>query len=954
MLNIRLLGEFRLALNSDQVKTVSTNRLQSLLAYLILHQDAPQPRQRIAALLWPDSDEAQARTNLRNLLHLLRQSLPEADHHLVIERAVIQWKSDVEDVLDVGKLERAAQDGEFEAVVTLYAGDLLPDCYDEWVIEKREELRQVYTEALRQLISQRECEHDFRGAAVYANRLVRHEPLQEQAYRDLMRLSALGGDQTGILRAYKACTTVLRNELGISPSEATREIYHTCLKQRFLTGAAERPVSFALPEHATNLPHQSTAFIGREREKTKVRDFVEAHHLVTLSGAGGVGKTRLALAVAEELLDKFADGVWYVELTSLSERSQVIQAVASVLGVYENNEGPLISRLTDFLSKKHLLLLLDNCENVVEAVRFLAETILHTVPSTWLLVTSRIVLNLREEVVWRVPPLSFPEMSPDDFIGNSPIARTVDDQHLARLRDSESGLFFTDRARAVLPTFVITNENAWYIGKICQQLDGIPLALELAAARIKLLTVQQITEHLDHALKLLAHGSSTALPHHQTMQATMEWSHLRLTKPEQTLFRRLSIFAGGATLEAIEKTCSENGLEASQILDLLSDLIDKSLVAVEHADETIRYRLHEITRQYAHLELEKADELAVLSNCHLEYFCALIEAMAPDFLDRKSAEFIRRQMKEHKNVQAALEWSTHEPGSAHLGLRLATASISFWEDRGLAADGRNWLEKLLALVADSGEPTIRARALTATGRAAYILGDFDQACSRFEQSLALANQANNPTAIMADNYLRLAVVVGSQEKFDVAKPMLEKSLELFRSINHQGGVADVLSIIGYLHFRLGDFISARSVLEECLAIYRTLNLEYPETRAKLYLGRLALVEKDYTRAHSLFCEAINSLLKIGSLWGVIYILGAFVCLHAARQQYKKSAKLFGAMENLSVKMGALMAKPERIDVERSASLAQAAIGEQAFHAAWAEGRAMTLEQTVQYALETAP
>lgn len=953
MFNIHLLGEFRLALNGEQVKTVSTSRLQALLAYLVLHQNTPQPRQRIAALLWPDSDEGQARTNLRHLLHLLRQSLPEADHRLAIERSVILWKSDAGDVLDVAELEKAARQEEFEEVVTLYAGDLLPDCYDEWVIEQREELRQVYTEALRQLICQKEREHDFRGATVLAHRLVRHEPLQEQAYRDLMRFSALSGDQISVLRAYKACSTVLRRELNIGPSQATREMYHACLKQRSLTGAVERPVSFTLPEHATNLPHQSTAFIGREQERTKVQELVEAHRLVTLTGAGGVGKTRLALSVSEALLDEFADGVWYVELTSLSERSPVVQAVASVLGVFENNETPLLSLLTDFLSKKHLLLLLDNCESVVEAVRFLAETILHTVPNVWILITSRVVLNLRDEVVWRVPPLAFPEMLPDDFIGNSPIVRTVDDQHLARLRDSESGLFFTDRARAVLPTFAITNENAWYIGKICQQLDGIPLALELAAARIKLLTVQEIAEHLDQALKLLSHGSLADLPHHQTMQATMEWSHHRLTEPEQTLFRRLSIFAGGAILEAIETICSENGLEASQILDLLSDLIDKSLVAVEHANESIRYRLHEITRQYAYFELEKADELALLSNRHLEYFCSLIETMAPDFLDRKSAECIRRQIKEHKNVQSALEWSTHEPGAAQLGLRLATASISFWEDRGLAADGRNWLENLLALVADSGEPTIRARALTAAGRAAYILGDFDQACSRFEQSLALANQTNNPTAILADNYLRLAVVVGSQEKFDIAKPMLEKSLELFRSINHQGGVADVLSIIGYLYFRLGDLKSARTVLEECLAIYRTLNLEYPETRAKMYLGRLALVEKDYARAHSLFCEAINSLLKIGSLWGVIYILGAFVCLHTARQQYEKSARLFGAMENLSVKMGAFMAIPERIDVERSASLAQAAIGERAFQEAQAEGRALTLEQAVQYAMDNA-
>jgi predicted ATPase len=503
----------------------------------------------------------------------------------------------------------------------------------------------MYAESLGQLMRQKEMEGVYHEAILYSQHLIQHEPLQEQSYRELMRLYALSGDLTGIVRTYKTCVTVLQSELGIDPGEETCKTYDSCLKMRSESDTPTQAVSYSNMEYPC-LPHQITTFIGRKREIAEVRELVKLHRLVSLVGAGGVGKTRLALAVAEDLLGDFTDGVRYIDLALLSDHTRVIQTMAFLLGIREGEGTSLMSLLTKHLLNKHKLLFLDNCENAIDAVRYLTDTLLRAVPNIWFLITSRIVLNIQGEVIWRVPTLATPGLSKWDADERTQPDNSSDDCQLETLQQFESVQLFTDRAEAVLPTFSISKDNAWYIGRICQQLDGIPLALELAAARVKLFTVQQIADHLGDALYLLTQGDPMALPHHQTMLATLNWSHNRLLNEAQILFRRLSVFVGEATFDSIEAICSGNDIKKDQILDLLSYLVDKSLIEVGSFNKYMRFRLHEITRQYAFVKLKESGEITYLKNRHLEYFCCLTESMEPDLEGGRSTDSSNRQVIE--------------------------------------------------------------------------------------------------------------------------------------------------------------------------------------------------------------------------------------------------------------------------------------------------------------------
>jgi predicted ATPase/DNA-binding SARP family transcriptional activator len=950
MLNIHLLGDFRLVNEDGVVATFTTSRMQSLLAYLVLHRDAPQPRRRIACLLWPDSVEEQARTNLRNLIYLLHQSFPDAAKYFSTDGPTIQWKPDSAFMLDVAELEKAMAAGEFETVIDLYAGDLLPDCYDEWAVIKREELRQMYAVSLEHLLKQKELEHAYHAAMGLAQRLIRYEPLQEQTYRKLMHLCALNGDYTGIIRAYNMCVTVLQNELGIEPSNETRKMYASCLKMHSQVDANSLAVTPQHPDFQTNLPHQVTTFIGRAHEKTEVRELVTRHRLVSLVGAGGVGKTRLALAVAEDLSGVFVDGVWYLDLALLADPTRVVQAVSYVMGLREEGKIPLLSRLTDHLLKMHILLLLDNCESVIEAVRYLTESLLHAVPNISFLITSRDALKVQDEVIWRVPSLSTPDMSHRDFAARTQPDNLLGEKGILILREYESVQFFADRAAAVLPTFAITSDNAWYIGRICQQLDGIPLALELAAARVKLLTIQQIADHLTDALHILTQGDPTALPHHQTMQATLDWSHNRLAQEEQILFRRLSVFFGGATLDAVEDICSGNGMKKDQIFEKLSVLVDKSLVQVEPLIKCMRFRLHEITRQYAYFRLKESGEFANVKKRHLEYFCCLTESMESGLAGEKSAESSKRQTMELANTQAALRWSTLEPGNSEFGLRIATASIDFFEERGLIAVGRQWLEKLLVMVDTDSKPVIRARALTALGRTASIQGDFEVARASFEQSLVIYRELKN-TSGMAENLSRLGGMFAIQMKTTTAIHYLEESLELYRSLGNQGGLAYVLHYLAYVYFFQGEYTKAHSFINESQSFLKSVNMEYLEAQSKYLLGLLARSDKNYPFANTFFSEATNTLFTMGNFGGVIILLGALGGLHAEEKRFELAARIFGAVEYLCAKLGASLTPAQHMDLERDTNLTRMELGEEAFAMAWAEGHTLTLEQAVDCALE---
>jgi predicted ATPase len=452
----------------------------------------------------------------------------------------------------------------------------------------------------------------------------------------------------------------------------TPELPQDPRRLRAVESAEAQPTTRTPQRAPNNLPTQLSSFVGREKELAEVRRLLKDTRLLTLTGAGGCGKTRLALAAADELVETFEDGVWLVDLAPLSDPSLVPQAIASAPGVREQPGRSLTETLSDYLASRKVLLVLDNCEHLIESCAELAEFLLRSCPGLWVLATSREALGIAGEVAWPVPSLSLPDLR-----------RVPNIDSLSRY---EAARLFIDRAEAIKPTFALTEQNAPSVARICYRLDGIPLAIELAAARTKVLSVEEISERLDDCFGLLTTGNRTALPRQRTLYATMVWSHELLSEQEQILFRRLSVFAGGFTLQAAEAVCAGDDLERNEVLDLLSHLVDKSLVIMRENSTGTRYRLLETVRQYGRERLKESED--EVEQRHAGFFVGLAEEAEGELSGSDQARWLTLLQSEHDNLRAALSWSLGEKRNIELGVRLAAALWLFWFARGYLSEGR--------------------------------------------------------------------------------------------------------------------------------------------------------------------------------------------------------------------------------------------------------------------------
>ena len=1030
MLHIQLLGNFLLRSDDTPVTTVDSPRLQALLAYLLLHRDAPHPRQHLAFLLWPDTTEAQAHTNLRTLLHRLRRALPEADPFLHSDAQTVHWRSDAPWTLDVADFERTvaqadqaeragnqtAQRVALQEAVALYRGDLLPGCYDEWLLPERERLSQMLIVALERLILLLEQARDYLAAIHAAQRLLRHDPLHEATYGHLMRLHALSGDRASALRIYHTCATVLERELGVEPSAATRAAYDDLVRPE---PSAAPPVSHPLPPppgvRRHNLPMPLTSFIGRARELAEVKRLLRTTRLLTLTGAGGCGKSRLALVVATDLVADYLDGAWLVEL---ADGALAPQAVATALGVREEPQRPLTATLVDALQSRQMLLVLDNCEHLIEACAHLAQTLLSACPQLQILATSREGLGIAGETAWVAPPLSLPDPQP---------LPSVD-----QLTQSEAIQLFVERAGAALPTFVLTPENAPAVAQVCQRLDGIPLAIELAAARAKVLAVEQIAARLDDCFHLLTGGSRTALPRHQTLQAATDWSYNLLSDEERALLRRLSVFAGGFTIEAAEAVCAGAGLVADEVLEVLAHLVDKSLVVVEvPAGRVAWYRLLETVRQYGREKLREAGEVEAVGRQHAHFFLTRAEAAAPELRGVQQVAWLDRLEQEHDNLRAALAWSTTSAGSAEVGLRLAGTLWWFWWVRGYWSEGRAWLERALAggggappsvramallgaswlareqgdvvravalaeesltLYRELGDTRGTADALRGLGWVARRQSDLEQAAARLEESLGLCRELGDKRGI-ADALCGLAWVAEDQGDYGRQAALVEECLALYRELGDMRGIPEALLGLGWVTFAHGDYERAGRHFEESLALFRELGSKRDIAAVLNHLGELARAQGDYEHAavsynedlvlsrelgdkmamahvlHNLghiahhqgdderaaahFTESLGLCRAMGNKVGIAYCLAGLAGVAGAHGQPMRAARLFGAVLPLLDAISGVLEPIDRLEYDRNVANARAQLGEAAFEVAWAEGRALPLEQAIAEALRVA-
>ncbi len=641
-----------------------------------------------------------------------------------------------------------------------------------------------------------------------------------------------------------------------------------------------------LAAHRTNLPAQPTSLIGREQEVRTLRDLLLRAdvRLVTLTGPGGVGKTRLALQGAAELLEDFADGIFFVNLAPVGEPTLVAATIAQTLGVKETGGQPLIECLTASLQERHVLLLLDNFEQVAEAAPLLA-TLVAEAPRLKLLVTSRAVLHLYGEYEFVVPPLAVPsprQLPPLENLAHYPAVR-----------------LFLARAQAVKPACTLTEENAPTIAAICHRLDGLPLAIELAAAQLKLFSPQALLTRLEHRLTMLTGGARDLPARQQTLRATIAWSHDLLATPEQTLFRRLAVFGGGWTLEAAAAVCNVDGDLPFDMLEGLAALVDQSLLwQVEQLDSEPRFTMLETIREYAMERLIASGEAEWLRRWHAQYYLALAERAEPELRGPQQLIWLDRLEAEHDNLRAALGWLL-DVGEAAAGLRLAGSLWRFWHGRGYLSEGRVWLEGVLARASE--QTPARAQALYGAGMLALYQSDLARAAQLYEESLVVCRELGDRTGI-ARALERIGWLTYDHGHYAQALTSFEESLVLFRELDDKHGIATSLHYMGEVIRAQGDYERAKTFFEESLALSRELKDKRGITLPLLSLGDVARFQGDYERARTFFEEslALSRELKdkhmtatsLRNLGAVTHLQGDY---ERARTFFEESLALFGEL-----------------------------------------------------------
>lgn len=719
----------------------------------------------------------------------------------------------------------------------------------------------------------------------------------------------------------------------------------------------------ARPMH--NLPLQPTSFIGREREIADVKRLLATTHLMTLTGSGGTGKTRLSLEVAAELLDTFNDGLWFIELAPLSDSALVPVTVTSVLGVREEPGRPPMATLLDWLRDKQLLLILDNCEHLIAACAKLVDAVLHASRETRILASSREALGIAGELVWHVPSLSAP--NPNHTI----TAVELIPYAAARL--------FIDRAMFAIPTFSLTNANSPAVAEICYRLDGIPLAIELAAARMRVFSAEQIAARLDDRFRLLTGGSRTALPRYQTLQASIDWSYSLLSEPERILFRRLSVFAGGWTFDTAEGVCADDAtaglppaqgqtqshnfgtapkrveaaalglpLRQADVLDLLTQLVEKSLVAAEEKHGEIRYRLLETIRQYAHDRLSASGEGERVRDAHLHYFVALGEMAEPKFLSAEQILWLNRLEAELDNVRVALDWSA-APGRTEFGMRLAAALHHFWYLRSHQSEGTETLQNLLMRPEATARTLTRAKALAALCELESRAGYYEHAKTVGKEALAIGQEMNDAlTIIRALMFLGHANVFQGNTVEGLA--LLKRALDMCRILGDTVGVVWTLQVSGVGGLRSGDLGTAQSFFAEAVTVEREWGDKNSLSFTMRHWGYAYFQQHDLAGAMPKFRESLLLNVEIGDKQGVAACLGAYAAVAMADEQFERAANLFGAVETMLESIRTKLLPYDDDQFTQNVTSLRAHLDEAALKAAWALGRQMTMEQAMALAL----
>lgn len=689
-----------------------------------------------------------------------------------------------------------------------------------------------------------------------------------------------------------------------------------------------------------NLPAQVTGFIGREKDLAHVKRLLEESRLVTLTGPGGTGKTRLSLQVAADVLERFMDGVWLVELAMVSDPDAVVISVASALGLREDAGRTLEETLFEYLRTKNILLLLDNCEHLVAACAGLTGRLLRIAPQLRVLAASREALAIAGETAYPLLSLSVPESMRDLPASRFPAEDAS---------KFESVRLFVERAAAVQPGFRITDDNALMITKICWRLDGMPLAIELAAARVKMLTPEQIYQRLDDRFRLLTSGGRTVMPRQQTLTALIDWSYDLLSPQERLLLLRLSVFGRGRTLKAIEAVCSGDGIEEWEILDLLQQLIAKSLVSVEQNDRTgSRYFILESVWDYARTKLDASGEAKKVCGRHLDYFLKMAEKAEEKLAGADQLEWLEKLTPEHVNFRLALEWSAENPEAVRRGLCLAGALVRYWEIRSHMQEGYEHLMRLLALPEAQARDSARVKALAGAGRLVWLQDNEEIARGLYTQAIDLARELGDEKQVAYHRAL-LGFVEWSDGNVEAARAHFTSVREYAEAKKDQLAMALGLSGLGSVARSDGDLGTARLLKIESIAIYREIGDRWIVSLLCFSLGKVLVIDRDYIGARHALSEAVTIAEQLGNEWLVPLVLEAFGDAALGEDQHEVATKVYATASVLRERLGLPPPPTERAAYDRALDKMRKGLGKK-FTETWEEGKRLAADQAVKLAV----
>jgi predicted ATPase/DNA-binding SARP family transcriptional activator len=989
---ISLLGRLHIERRQLGPITLSNRKAIGLFAYLLMEADHAHSREFLLGLLWPDLPTTAAQNNLRVTWAHLQKALgvdaASAQPYLIGDRLTLRFNPLSDHELDAARFGALIEAGRFHAhadqdtcadcasrlthALALVRGDFLEefslgDCwqFDEWLRLQREHFRGQVTAALEQLAAFHERAGQLTEAERCTRRLLTHDPLREAAYRQLMRVLARADRRSAALDAYETCRRVLATELGLAPSVET------------VTLAEQIRALAPVESHAapTALPPVLTRFFGRQPESARLVDLLSRRtvRLVTLAGPGGVGKTRLALEVAHRMAGVFAHDICLVELAGVTDESSVDDALAAALRLPTNTGRSSTSAIADYLRDKTMLLVMDNCEHLVKACARLIQTLCHAAAGLTVLATSRLPLQLAEEHVVRLEPLATPTLHDAERL-------TV-----ANALNFDSIQLFTSRAAQSLLHFTLTEANVLAVARICQQLDGIPLAIEIAAAQVRALPVEAIAARLDQRFAWQNKHVSENLPRQRTLHTLIDWSYGLLNPRERSALRRLAVFASGWTLAAAEAV-SEPGEPCAEVL---AELVDHSLVVFGADAEHRRYSMHETIRQFAQAQLRGTEQEAEALERHARYYAQLVSWAAESRADQTLPERLRTVQNDHDNVRQAFEWVlAHDREQALALVAQLGTDLNFWELGGFFQEGRRWLQRALegtqALISSR-----RGHALLAAAQLSSAITDFAyglqcaQQAQRLFQQLGdqrgeidarlkyceLAELAGQHTQLQeqAEEALRLAECISYTAGTAKAKEILAAiahyagdfettiqyilpSITLWRELGDSFELARALTTLGINLLEIREFAAARLAFLEVRDIFRLLGYQRGYATTIHNLGETAYRMEEYASARELLCESLRIRRHLVLPRGYPYSFELLAQVNASEGRYEHAVQLLAAAETLRTRIGAPLEQVARKHVTAVLASAHTRLGEVAFELEWSKGAHLTTEQAIALAL----